>query len=86
MQAIVTKYLPSGHSGARMKASAAAKTILIPYDMSLRHGDGANHRAAAEALVARLGWTTPEYGTLVSGCMPNGDYCHVLTCRDGKGG
>jgi hypothetical protein len=87
MQAIRTiKLAPTDTKGARIKATAAAGSVTRSYDHSLRHDLEANHRIAAEALVAKMGWNTDGYGTLVSGCLPDGSYCHVMTGRDGKGG
>jgi hypothetical protein len=86
MQAIRTvKLAPTNTRGARIKATAAAGSITLPYDHSLRHDLEANHRAAAEALVAKMGWNEPGYGGLVTGCLPDGSYCHALTGRGGKG-
>jgi len=87
MQAIRTVKLgPTETRDSRIKASAAAGSVTLPYNHSLRHDLEANHRAAAEAFVAKMGWNVDGYGTLVSGCLPDGSYCHVMTGRDGKGG
>ena len=87
MQAIRTvKLAPTETKGARIKATAAAGSVILPYNHSLRHDFEANHRAAAEALVAKMEWDADGYGNLASGCLPDGSYCHVLTGRDGKGG
>lgn len=88
MQAIHTKILgPSTSRARRVKASCAAGSITLDYDHSLRHDLEANHRNAALALVEKMGWTDPKaYGVLVSGCLPDGSYCHVSTGRDGIGG
>lgn len=87
MQAIRTVKLPATDTkGARVKATAAAGSVTLPYDHSLRHDLEANHRAAAEAMVAKMSWNADGYGTLVSGCLPDGSYCHVMSGRDGKGG
>jgi len=87
MQAIRTTILSATNTrDTRVKASAGAGAIVLPYCHTLKHDLEANHRAAAEALVIKLGWTEPAYGTLVSGCLPDGSYCHVMSGRDGKGG
>lgn len=87
MQAIRTiKLAPTNTHGARIEATAAAGSITLAYDHSLRHDLESNHRAAAEAFAIKMNWTGDGYGTLVSGCLPDGSYCHVSTGRDGKGG
>jgi hypothetical protein len=71
-QAIETKYI--GHSntrGARVKASAQAGSITIPWDDAL-DTDG-NHDAAARALAHKLHWT----GKLVGGGLKRGN-CYVF--------
>jgi hypothetical protein len=61
-QAIETKYLRATNvRGARIKATAAAGSITIGYDYAL-NTDG-NHKAAADALIAKMGWT----GTFAQG-------------------
>ena len=61
-QAIETKYLgPTNIKGGRIKAAAAAGSITIGYDHALNAD--ANHKAAADALIAKLGWT----GTFAQG-------------------
>ncbi len=62
MQAIETKYLgPTNFRGARIKASAQAGSITIPWDHAL-NVEG-NHDAACKALVRKWGW----YGTWIRG-------------------
>jgi hypothetical protein len=76
MQAIQTRYFgPTDSRGSRIKAWAAAGSITIPYPYEL--SGQACHRAAAEALALRLEWDTPFYGSLLGGCLPNGDYVFV---------
>ena len=78
MQAILTKYLgPTNTRGGRIKATAAAGSITIDYPHELSCGQPA-HRAAAEALVKKLGWDAPQYGTLLGGCLPDGCYCFIF--------
>lgn len=82
MQAIVTKYVgPSNTRGSRIKATAKAGSVTVGYDHALNI-DG-NHRAAAEALRAKMKWTEESGGyfrgmTLHDGQLPNGDYCWVM--------
>jgi hypothetical protein len=67
-QAIETRYLgPTNTKGGRIKATAAAGSITIGYDYAL-NTDGA-HKAAADALIAKMGWT----GTFAQGGNAKGD-------------
>ena len=53
MQAIITKYLPTTNSrGSRIKATCSSGSVTIPYPYEL--SGQAVHRAAAEALAAKL--------------------------------
>lgn len=71
MQAIVTKYLgPTDHRGSRVVAKCQAGKLTLGWDDALDSDD--NHRAAAMALVKRLGWDAPCYGTWVRGSLPDG--------------
>ena len=69
MQAIKTKYIgPSATKSSRIQASCEARTIYVPYDHAL-DSDG-NHRAACEALLLAMGWTTDNsqhYSDMVGG-------------------
>jgi hypothetical protein len=57
MQAITTKYLPATNfRGSRIKATAQAGSVTVPWDDAL--GVEANHRQAACALMAKFGWNT----------------------------
>jgi hypothetical protein len=81
MQAILTKYLgPTNFRGARIKASAQAGSVTVPWDYELNVEK--NHQQAAEALCEKLGWRRPtdfRYSrALVSGALPNDDYAHVF--------
>ena len=72
MQAIVTRYLgPTDYRGARIKAACDADSITINYPHELSGEDV--HRAAAEALLVKLGWDT-AHGykpfRLVGGALP----------------
>jgi hypothetical protein len=61
-QAIETKYLKATNvRGSRIKATALAGSLTVGYDYAL--DSDANHAAAAQALIARLGWT----GTFAQG-------------------
>jgi hypothetical protein len=74
MQAIQTKYLGvTNTKGSRIKATCAAGSITIPYPHELGQGQPA-HRKAAEALVAKLGWSV--HGALLGGQLP--DHSHVF--------
>jgi len=74
MKAIQTKYLPATNTkGARIKAWASGgNRVTIPYQHELSGADV--HRAAARVLCDNMGWDMP----FVTGCLPNGDYCHVF--------
>lgn len=77
MQAIQTKKLgPVGSHGERFKAMCAAGAIFMPRDFAMSEED--SHRAAAAALAKKLGWTSPEYGKLVCGGLPDGTFAHVF--------
>jgi hypothetical protein len=55
-QAIETKHIkPTNTKGSRIKASAWAGTITVGYDYALSTDNA--HKAAADALMAKLGWT-----------------------------
>lgn len=67
-QAIETRYLGASNTkGTRIKATAWGGNITIGYDYALDAQD--NHRAAADALIAKLGWT----GTYAQGGNAKGD-------------
>lgn len=67
-QAIETKYLGATNAkGGRIKATAWAGSVTIGYDYAL-DAQG-NHKAAADALIAKLGWT----GTFAQGANVKGD-------------
>jgi len=81
MQAIVTKFLgPTNVRGSRVKARADAGSLTVGWDHRLN--PDANHRAAAEALVAKLGWGEDAYGAIVGGSLPdNSGYAFVFVNR-----
>ena len=71
-QAIQTKYLgPSDVRGARVKATAAAGSIILSWDHALNPDD--NHKAAAREFAKRAGWD----GAWVGGVTKDGCYCFV---------
>ena len=75
-QAIVTKYLgPSNHRGARVKATAQAGSITLPWD-DARDVDE-NHAASVMALAAKYNWGTAWIG----GGSPDGT-SYVWVCTD----
>lgn len=77
MQAIQTKYLPMTNTRlSRIKATAAAGTITVSYDHSL-DVEG-NHRAACDALRAKLSWVGDYYADMVGGQLPDGSYAWVF--------
>jgi len=64
-QAITTKYFgPSNARGSRIKAKAAAGSIMVSYSYSLNPEQ--NHAAAAQALALKFGWGGDWY----AGGMP----------------
>lgn len=76
MQAIVTKFIPRTNTKPdRIKAICAAGSATICSDTLEVRGQAA-HRAAAEALMAKLHWGEK----LLGGCMPDGNYCFVMDC------
>lgn len=67
-QAIETKYFTATNvRGSRIKATAWAGSVTISRDWELDVADA--HRAAADALIAKLGWS----GTYVQGSNVKGD-------------
>jgi hypothetical protein len=74
MQAITTKYFgPGAVRGSRFRAKCDAGSCWVSYDYEKNSED--NHRAAAEALLAKLGWTGTE---IVGGSLPDGSMVWVL--------
>ena len=67
-QAIETKFIRATNTkGLRIKASAWGGNITVGYDYALDAQD--NHRAAADALIAKMGWN----GTYAQGGNAKGD-------------
>jgi hypothetical protein len=72
MQAIVTKWIgPTNTKGDRIKATAAAGSVTVPYERAT-NTEGA-HRAAAVAFCAKFGWDFDH----VSGGLPDGSLAWV---------
>jgi len=60
-QGIETRYLgPTNTKGSRIKASAWAGSVTVPYNHALNTED--NHRAAAMALAAKCAKHAEQYG------------------------
>lgn len=67
-QAIITKYLPAtNYKGSRIKATASAGSVTIPYPHAASSNDC--HKLAAVALAKRLGW----YGEWIAGSLDKGE-------------
>ena len=78
-QAIVTKYHgPTNVRGSRISARADAGRVIVSYDHAL--DISGNHKAAAQALADKLGWTEAKgYPALAGGALPgNAGYCFVM--------
>lgn len=78
MQAIITKYLgPTDTRGGRVKAKCDAGSVTVSWDHAL--DIELNHRAAALALITKLGWLdmAEVYG-LATGSIPSGEYVHAF--------
>lgn len=80
MQAIITKYRGATNTrGSHIVATAAAGRVTMPYDHALDLE--ANHAAAANKLMAKLEWTQTGIQIAGTGCLPCGNYCHVLALK-----
>ena len=80
-QAIRTRYFgPTNYRGSRIKASCEAGQVTVPYDQGINLSE--NHIAAADALLAKLGWN--ERSSIESGMLGNMDGAHVLVDRVAK--
>lgn len=81
MQAIETTYCgPTDHRGSRVIAKCEAGRVVVEWDYALNSDE--NHRAAAEALSAKLGWDQGWHGKMVSGGLPGRGWAHVFTGRE----
>ena len=77
MQAIRTVYLgPTNSRGSRIKATAAAGSITVPY----HYGNECAHAIAAQALLDKLGWK----GDMFGGTLPDGSHAFVFINRTGE--
>lgn len=80
-QAITTKFLgPTNVRGSRVKATAEAGSITLPWNYSL--GVEGNHREAAAKLCFKLGWDDPAYGKLHMGGLPGSGYVFVFEDKE----
>ena len=71
-QAITTKYHGPGNvRGSRVTARAQAGSVSVEWDDALNSDE--NHRAAARALCAKVGWTDP----LAHGVTSDGSHVFV---------
>lgn len=71
IQAIQTRFLgPTDRRGARIKARAAAGSVILDWDHALDTFE--NHAAAALALASKYGWT--KQIELVGGGLFDGSY------------
>ena len=76
MQAIRTKYLgPTNNRCPRIKATAAAGSVTVPYNSGLEISE--NHRAAAEALMEKFDWNWGPV-TMSTGTLKDGSFVHVF--------
>ena len=67
-QAIETKFIRATDiTGERIKATAFGGSVTVGYDYALDAQE--NHRAAADALIAKMGWN----GTYAQGGNAKGD-------------
>jgi hypothetical protein len=70
MQAIITKFLgPTDSRGSRVKAKCQAGSLTMSWDHALDVNE--NHRAAAIALIRKLGWNQDCYSTWHEGALPD---------------
>ena len=74
MQAIQCKYIPASPTKpSRVKASCAAKTIILSWDDE--RNDKCNMIFAAKALVEKMNW---RYGKWIGGMLKDGTMVFVL--------
>ena len=78
-QAIVTRYFgPTDHRDARIKASASAKSIWVPWDHAFNVE--VNHALACSVLVNKLGWD----GKWHQGSLPDNMGGYVFVMEDDR--
>jgi len=77
-QTIITRYLgPTNHRGSRIKATAWRASVTVPYPHEL-NSDRA-HRAAAEALCAKLAEGEGVWNITAGADLPAGNgYAFVI--------
>jgi len=76
MQAIITKFIsPTNHRGARIKATASAGSVTVPYDHAQDHDEP--FRIAARAFCDKFNWEFDH----VSGGLPDGSLVWVKNVR-----
>ncbi len=72
-QAIVTRYHgPTNVKGSRIKATAAAGSVILDWDDALNADD--NHMVAAENFAAKYDWK----GCWHTGGLPDGSRVHSV--------
>ncbi len=77
VQAIITKYIaPSNTKGGRIKATAAAGSVTIPYPHEVSGIEG-SHAVAALALANKMGWD----GEWIQGGSPDSNG-YVFVCLE----
>jgi hypothetical protein len=80
MQAIITKFFgPTNVRDSRVKATAAAGSVILDWDHALNPEQ--NHCAAAKALAAKFNWTGDYHG----GGLHSGDMVWVAIDRARRG-
>lgn len=81
MQAILTKILPAtNYRQTRIKATCAAGSLTVGYhdiDEGGIFNEETRHAFVARELMQKL-WPGTKYD-IITGCLPNGDFCHTLT-------
>lgn len=79
MQAIQSKFIgPTATKGARIKSWCAAGSITVGLHSINAADDQDRYEQVAKMLRDKLGWDGDHYGRLVTGNLPNGDFCHVF--------
>ena len=85
MQAILTKIIPATNTrGTRIKATCAAGSLTVDYHSVDEGGifsEQDRHAAVARMLVKKIWGDRPQEQNhdVITGCLPSGDYCHVLS-------
>ena len=79
MQAIQTRILPCTNTKpTRIKAWAWAGEITLSIHKIPASYDVTMHEYAARELANKFNWLSEPYTSLHSGCLANGDHCHVI--------